>query len=281
MSLEQGFLWSHAGVDIRGYTMAGITTSLALPAAQTCFDVGQGLPFQLSQKDFFISHAHMDHASGLPYLIAQRTMMGQAPARIYAPEPLANELPKIMDIWGRLEDHQYDYELVTLEEGRRYPVKPPYMVRPFQTYHRIPSFGFTLFESRKKLRKEFQGRSRDEIRELLSKGITVDTMLEIPLFTYTGDTTMEVLDRAPEWALRAKILALDITFIDEKRPPESARQWGHGHLDELVPRLEDLPCEVLLLIHLSARYSSAYAQSRIEALPASLQKKLALFPRPI
>src|SRR5690606_23012108 len=93
------------------YSLAGITTSLFCKNASVCFDVGQGLPFQLGAKRILITHGHMDHASGLPYLIAQKNMTGQKETEIFVPEDLLAPMEEILKIWQRIDRHEYSYRL--------------------------------------------------------------------------------------------------------------------------------------------------------------------------
>src|SRR5688572_4353238 len=99
MSLAEGFPWSHQDWNFTGYTLAGITTSVLCKTASVCFDVGQGLPFQIGARHVLITHAHLDHAAGIPYLIAQKNMNGQTGTGFYVPESLLGPLERILKIW--------------------------------------------------------------------------------------------------------------------------------------------------------------------------------------
>ena len=73
MSLATGFLWTYKTHRLLGYSVAGLSTSLVFPEADVCFDVAQGLPFQMGTSNLLISHAHMDHAAGIPYVVAMKS----------------------------------------------------------------------------------------------------------------------------------------------------------------------------------------------------------------
>ncbi len=281
MSLANGFSWNHKLIRLLGYSIAGVSTSIAFPEADACFDVAQGLPFQIPISNLLITHGHMDHASGLPYLIGQKSMTSQSPPNIYMPPTLVEPMQALMRLWEKIEDHQYKYKFIATEEDVAYPLKPPYYFKIFKTFHRVPSNGYTIFERKKKLKLEFQKLSPLEIVEKKRAGIEVENVIEDPIVSFTGDTKIEFLDHC-EWISRSKVLIMEVTFVDEKKSIENARFWGHIHLDELLPRLEKLQCEKVVLIHLSARYKTKDIKEIIEArVPEHLKTKLEIFPRPI
>ena len=135
MSLANGFSWNHKLIRLLGYSIAGVSTSVAFPDADACFDVAQGLPYQIPISNLLITHGHMDHASGLPYLIGQKSMTSQTPPNIYMPPTLVEPMESIMRHWEKIEDHQYKYKFIPTEEGVAYPLKAPYYFKIFKTFN--------------------------------------------------------------------------------------------------------------------------------------------------
>jgi ribonuclease Z len=98
------------------------------------------------------------------------------------------------------------------------------------------------------------------------------------LVSFTGDTQIEFLDVSPE-VREAKILAMEVTYMDDRKPVSAAREWGHTHLDELIPRLDSIKSEKILLIHSSARYSLEEIRTILEKrLPERERDRVILFP---
>lgn len=280
-ALGQGYTWTHGNIKLIGYSLAGVSTSIAFPDADVCFDVAQGLPFQIPITNLLITHGHMDHAHGLPYVIGQKSMTRQAVPQVYMPSSLVNPMKGILKAWEKVEDHTYNCNLIPIQFDKEYPLKGGYFFKAFPTFHRVDSCGYTVFERRKKLRPDLADKSREELLALKSKGEDLETNVDTPLVSFTGDTKIEFLDSRP-WIRQSKVLVMEATFVDEKKSVENARFWGHLHLDELLPQLEKIKSEKILLIHISARYTTPYIQEVLEArLPEHLKTKVAVFPRPL
>ena len=226
MGLEAGFRWSYKDIRLIGYSLAGTSTSFVFPAASVAIDLGQGLPFQLKANNFLITHAHMDHASGIPYIICQKNMIQRVSPKLYMPKYLAEGMEEILGVWTKMENHRYDYQIIPVELHKSYPLKNNYSFRSFETFHRIPSFGYTIFQRKKQLRRDLQGLSSEEIKAFKQRGQPVDEFIEVPEFTYTGDTKSEVFTGAPSWALNSRVFAVEVSFIGKHRSVENSRKWG-------------------------------------------------------
>lgn len=272
-------VWKYKNWSLVGNSTAGITTSLVCPELGVAFDVAQGLPWAFSMKQFLITHSHMDHAAGIPYLISQKALTGQKAPEFYMPPSMVEPLHEIMRIWQRIEGHQYEFQFFGVTTGERYPIKGPFHFKSFPTVHRVPSTGYCVFQESKKLKKQYQNLRGDEIAKLKNQGVEVETVFDEPLMAFTGDTQIEFLD-GPEFVRNAQILIMEVTYIDQKKSVQSARDWGHIHLDEFLERLPDLKNERIVLMHLSARYSCSEFRKILEKKlsPEDLER-VVVFPR--
>lgn len=280
MSLALGYTWTHKNIRLQGYSVAGLSTSIAFPDADVCFDVAQGLPFTFPIPNLLITHGHMDHASGLPYVIAQKAMMGLPPPNVYMPEALLGPMKRIMKIYEEIDQHTYQYQFRTVKPGDAIPLKGSYFARSFPTSHRVDSQGYTIFEKRKRLKAEYRDLDPRSLGDLRRKGQEIEDHFEDPILSFTGDTRIDFLDT--DVVRNSRILVMEVTYFDDRKSVENARLWGHIHLDELIPRLESIKSEKILLIHASARYTTAYLREVLDArIPEHIKHRIDLFPRPL
>lgn len=278
MSVQAGESWSYQKYKFHGLSLSGIRTAIAMPELSLSFDVAQGYPFLLNLKQFFISHGHLDHAAGIPYIISQKAMNSQEPGKFYMPKSLVEPLDQIMKIWEKIEGHEYRYEFIGVQGDDEIPLNAQTYVKVFPTTHRIESLGYTVFEIHKKLKKEYAGYSQEEIVELRRKGLEVNEVHHTPVVSFTGDTQIEFLD-SRDWVKKSKILFLEATYLDERKTVEQARQWGHTHLEEILPRLKDIESEQIVFIHASSRYSDKEALRILQdRIPKEYQDRIVLFP---
>ena len=265
-------------IELRGTSLSGVRTSIAVPALDFAFDVAQGYPYLFSLHHFFMTHVHMDHAAGIPYLISQKNMYHHKPATFYMPATMVAGMTDIMRSWEKMEGHQYQYNFVPVEKGFEKILNKQYLVRCFPTTHRVDSFGYTLFKCGKRMKPEFQNLNEEQYKELHREGIQVQVPIEEPLLSFTGDTQIEFLD-SEAWVRQSKYLILESTYLDEVKPIAKAREWGHTHLDEIIPELKNISSEKIILIHVSSRYTTARTLEILrKRIPKQFQERIILFP---
>jgi len=280
MSLANGYVWTYRNIRLIGYSMAGASTSLVFPDADVCFDVAQGLPFQVPINNILLTHSHADHASGIPYLIGQKAMTGQATPTVYMPEQIVRPMKELMRIFEELDGHTFEFEFKGVKPGETVPLRGNFFFRPFPTYHRVPSQGYTIYEKKKHLKPEYRGLEPRELGSLRRQGIELDSFVDEPILSFTGDTRIEFLES--EDARKSRVLVMEVTYWDERKSVENARHWGHIHLDELLPRLDEIESEKILIIHVSARYTTNDLMRIIdERVPEHHKHRIEIFPRPI
>lgn len=276
--MKIGQEWAYDDFQFVGLSLAGIRTSIAMPKLSLAFDVAQGFPYLFNMNHFFITHGHLDHAAGIPYLISQKSMSAHKQPLFYMPQSMVAPLTQVMKAWAQIEKYEYPHRFVGVSGGETFEINKNHFVRPFQTLHRVDSFGYTLFHKKTKLKSEYAELSQEDLRKVRESGKEIVHLIETPLVSFTGDTQIEFLDAAP-WIRKSKILFLEATYLNNDKSVKTARDWGHTHLDEIIPILPQLECEKIVLIHSSARYSMEEARSLLlQKIPLEFQEKVVLFP---
>ena len=105
-----------------------------------------------------------------------------------------------------------------------------------------------MWHRKNKLKKEFQGISGTEIRDLRKDGIEVSSEQRIPILGYTGDTTVAGLDNMPE-LYQAKILITEMTFVAANHSKEKIKKNGHMHLSDFIEQQDRFENEVVIAAH--------------------------------
>jgi len=270
--------YHYKDIKFIGNSEGGIHTSIAIPRLKLMFDTGVGSPQLVEIPKILLTHGHLDHASGLAYLISQRSLRKLPPAEVYVNPAIYEPLDQILKLWHKIEDYQSEYKLIPIDFNTIYPLQRNFFFRAIPSVHRVPSNGYVILEKRNKLKKEYLNLPGHVIAELKKKNPDIiETRFE-PIITFSGDTQIEFVIHN-EIVQQSKILFLECTYICDKRPIERARKWGHIHLYEIIENQEYFRnIEKLFLIHFSTRYTKKEIKDTLkQLLPEWLYKKTTPF----
>ncbi|KOM46240.1 hypothetical protein LR48_Vigan06g154600 [Vigna angularis] len=231
------------GYPVGGLSIGGHETCVLFPTLKIAFDIGRCPPRAVSQNFLLISHAHMDHIGGLPMYVATRGLYRMKPPTIIVPISVKEDVEKLFEIHRKMDQSELNHNLIGLDVGEEFYLRKDLKVKAFRTYHVIPS-------------QEYIGLSGNEIKNLKSSGEQITYTLTEPEIAFTGDTMSDfIIDENNTDVLRAKILVLECTFVNDSMTVEHARDYGHTHLSEIISHAERLQNRAILLIHFSARYT--------------------------
>ncbi len=226
------------------------------------FEAGRGEPRVAGAADVFLSHGHLDHALGVPYVLSQRTRHQGVGTRLFCPAAVAAPLEDLIAAAGRLEATDYDYRLTGLSPGDRVDVGRELMVEAFATDHVVPSLGYHLVSRRERLREEHRGRPGPEIARLRTEGAAVTDTVESLLLSYCGDTGAGVFESEPR-LYESQVLMVECTFLDERKRA-SAAEYKHLHFEDLVERAGRFRNRAIVLHHLSRRHKPSELREAVD-----------------
>lgn len=263
-----------AGQTIEAMSVGGVETSFQVPSFDCNLDIGRCPAGAIGRRHLLLSHAHMDHAAGLPYFVSMRSMQRLPPPRVYCPRDAVADLRQVLEAWARLDSDADRCELVGVGPGDRIELGGSRFATVFAAHHRVSGVGYALHQTRRKLKPELHGLDGPSIGARVRAGEVVYDEKVVTDVCFCGDTTAAVLDAQPEVG-QARLLLLECTFLGDRPAKTWAERSGHVHLDDLAERSHLLQNEAIVLTHLSRRYSRSEVQDAVRrALPAQLRERL-------
>lgn len=239
---------------VRGVSVGGVYTSLAVPELGIVFDAGISPRSAGGIDTILLSHGHADHVGALPALLGIRALHGKTkPPRVVMPAEIVDDLNAALEALSRLQRWPLAIEAVGMQPGEEIELRGDLRVRAVRTFHPVPSLGYVIVRRVSKLRPELHGRPGAEIAARRRGGENVMTTEDRLELAYATDTLVSVLDHSPD-LLHARVLVMECTFLDERKTLEAARAGCHVHLDEVIERAAKFQNEHIVLMHVSQLY---------------------------
>lgn len=262
------------GIALDAISVGGLETCLGLPRQRLCFDIGRCPDAAVGWPWVLFTHAHMDHMGGVAWHAATRALRKLAPPTYVVGPENADAMRDLFAVWRRLDRSDLPHELRVVAPGEELVLPNKWIARPFRSPHRAPCQGYALWERRTKLKPEYAGLPEEELRRLRIAGEAISAPSEICRLVFTGDTLIEVVERE-EAVRRARVLVMEVTFVDQRVSVEECRAKGHVHLDEVAERAALFQNEALVLTHFSSRYGPAdILRALDEKLPPELRRRV-------
>lgn len=259
-------------LTITGYSTALFATWLFVDELALLFDAGDGVASGLTQKsrkvkNVFISHADRDHLAGL-LAFNQLNARPGAPV-IHYPEDCGS-FPALESFSKKFDPHVSGTIWSSIKEYEEISIRGDFYVQAFPNEHvqeghpDTKSLSYKVFETRRKLRPEFNGLAGHEIKRIIEehgRDFTTD-LTRINRLSYSGDTPVnyELWDES-------EVLIHEATFLGG---PEDAKIETHGNrhslLEDVIKMVSEIRVDKLILSHFSSRYSAEQIDQRIRKL---------------
>jgi ribonuclease Z len=266
---------------IEGRSRAGHETFFRVRDLGIALDIGRCPDLVVSMPQVFVTHAHLDHAAGIPFYAGQRHLQRLGEGTIYVPAEAADDVRELLAVQMKLTGADLDgVSIVGVAAGEELRVGRSLYVRGYAAPHRVAARGYEFIERRHHLREEFVGRDHTEIAALRRDGVQVDEEYRCPILFYTGDTDRGLLETC-DALYKAEVLMIECSFVAEGHQDRAAR-YRHIHIDDIAEFAERFENHLIVLTHFSRRYSGDEIRTAVRRrLPYALHERIRLgLPEP-
>lgn len=265
---------------IEGRSRAGHETWFRLRELGVSLDIGRCPDAVISMPHIFITHAHLDHALGIPFYAGQRHLQRIEGGRVYVPSESADDFRSLMALHEKLENTRYDIEIVGVAENDVVPIGRTHKVRGHRATHRVAARAFEFLETRHHLKKQFQSASAEELARLRHQGVAIADDSDHSLLFYTGDTDRGILEQNTA-IFTSDVLMIECSFVAGGHR-ERAAEYRHIHFDDIADFAGRFTNQLIVLTHFSRRYSREEIRDTLRRrCPAVLRERIRLaLPHP-
>lgn len=262
-------------LTIEGRSRAGHETWFRVRELGVALDIGRGPDAVIGQQHVFITHAHLDHASGMAFYAGQRRLQQLDGGTLYVPSEAADDVRELMRVQERLTGATFDVDITGVAVGEELAIDRKHSVRGHAATHRVAARAYEFFERRHHLKEEFAGRTREEIARLRREGVAIEEEYRSPILFYTGDTDRGILEQN-EAMFKAEVLMIECSFIADGHQDRAAK-YRHIHIDDIADFAGKFENQFIILTHFSRRYSRDDIRAGVRRrVPHSLRERIRL-----
>lgn len=265
---------------IEGRSRAGHETWFRVRELGVSLDIGRCPDAVIGMPDVFVTHAHLDHAVGIPFYAGQRRLQRLPGGTVYVPSETADDFRALMQLHEKLEDVDYEIDIVGMSVDATRRLGRTHLVRAHAATHRVAARAYEFLEIRHHLKPQYAGMEGGELARLRQSGVEVAEEFQVPMLFYTGDTDRGILERSTA-IFKAEVLMIECSFLAEGHQDRAAK-YRHIHFDDIVEFADRFENHIIVLTHFSRRYSRGEIQEVIRRrAPEVLRERLRLaLPEP-
>ena len=246
-----------------GGSRAGEGTLILLPQLQLALDPGRPHRALPPMRTVVVSHGHLDHLGGLGYWASQRFLNSMPPATLLVPRAIEADILSLLQTFARLEGGRpYDITIEPVDDESVHQLRRDVELRFFTTDHWVPTVGTRIIWRKRRLRAELGHLSQTEIARRRRAGDEVTEVVPLPILSFCADSGPGLFDSHPE-VFDSEIVLLECSFFSPG-DRDRATRYGHTHLEDLLPHLEEIPCRHLVLLHASRRHRMREIEASID-----------------
>jgi ribonuclease Z len=273
--MKDDFVLATQHFTLEGRSRAGHETFFRIRELGIAFDIGRCPDMIVSMPHVFITHAHLDHAAGIPFYGGQRHLQKLDSGAIHVPAEAADDVRAMMAIQSKLTGATLDVNIVGVAVGDEVPVGRRHVVRGHAATHRVAARAYELIERRHHLREELAGATGEVIAQLRREGVSIEEEYRRSMLFYTGDTDRGLLETG-DAVYRAEVLLIECSFIEDGHQDRAAK-YRHIHIDDIAEFADRFENELIVLTHFSRRYSYEDIRRGVKRrLPIALQDRVRL-----
>ena len=265
---------------LEGRSRAGHETVFRIRDLGVALDIGRCPDMVVPMQHVFITHAHLDHAAGIPFYAGQRRLQRLDGGTVYVPDEVADDVRELLRVQEKLTGATFEIDVRGVAHGDEIRFGRTHTVRGYSVPHRVAARGYEFFERRHRLREELAGATREEITRLRIDRVQVDEEYRCPILFYTGDTDRGILETC-EALFKAEVLLIECSFLADGHQDRAAK-YRHIHIDDLADFAGRFENQLIILTHFSRRYSHEEIRDAARRrLPAVLHERVRLaLPHP-
>ena len=224
---------------ITGFSRSGLATYVHHKEMNVMFDLGFCPVSMVSVPTVFLTHTHLDHSGGVMFWLQVRGLHSMKESKIICPDeavPAIEKLTVAMDALNFSSKKSYKPTVVPASTTTSMKVgNSTLSVSSFPVDHVVPSVGYKVIRSTKKLRDDLVGASPATIVSARSQiGDGIYNVTERNVFTFIGDSRISTLEK-DESILDTDVLMMEATFLDKS---DRSDKYGHTSLVDLVEFLK-------------------------------------------